>query len=1220
METCRKSIATVLLLLIYLLTLRIGDAVAGRNNTRVENNPKIILEELIISGSGNDTRVTADAVAEDASTIGDQILSLLSKREIRRSERSKQTSSNLDQDTAQSRTVIVDVNDEDSLERLKHAIAKYEPQRITSRKTKRKIVNGAHDVLHAKAAGSTTDLERAYDEVLRNISRRAPELTSSNVGATLNPYLSQTRKNLRKIYIPEATILPAKDDKTQKSGPDADSSYTSPTLKEKKTKKLLKKYLQLNRTVTLPQSSPIEESRLNKEIANKSSTPGRYFELPNGKTKPKNESLSIEPSSNIYSELTEEPENRREWNIQDSSVQTISPFIPQSNNNNSYNAFNVNNLNFPSDTNTVQLLSKYNRIPRPFSVLRSPDSPVIEIPYGKPSPSPASFNRQQVVRSSASVLPLILPTETLFNTPSARRYVAINHLKPEGDSTSLVNTEASPPTSPASERTTFADYDVPYTDIISTTKSPLVTINDQRRISSSDYYAITETPAEQIATRTDSARLIHIPSQTSASYTVQQEKNPQAVRRDGFLPRITAYNNPKDEKSNLNANAGLALYNKFASVYSTNEPNVFNVPRAVTQNYQNFRQPVQSLHAVTSQQVSTPLYATLKPISTPLLKNRPTASAKPALAPYYNSGLLVSQRKEGKKLNDNKINAENVEINESRTADADESNTEVADNENNFGNHKTQINDGTYKSYKTSNEQRDKEDREEEDREDRYQQPKRNYGYQDKYHEYDKDNKDDKNDDKREKYNVRHKDEEEDADETQEDEYVNTEKDEDQPNHGDRYQYNKHKYDRDDSEEEDKQRYDRKKYDKENNRRDEHDHETDVKHKFLSTNKYFDGPQYSDYESREPDEKYRERYDREKLPHNKKNRDEDSEDETFAEDKLIARRSKDELARRQREEYKKKQSKDDKTTQKRKYHRHHQATPRRDSHHEEHKHEEYDETNPKHVREEYRHLRQHVKDDNRRHDSENDNEKTHDHEHGETQEHAHKHEEHHEKKKDGGDHEFEEGGGAEHKEEHHGHDGEKGHKGYKVWHEHEKAEKGHHDKEHASKEYDEKDGEEKKHEEEGGFHKEHHRGEAGKKSAEFGEKGEHKKGHSTHGEHSVHKKDEYEKKTEFFDEFHEDGGVEKHGKHNHEHESKKGGHEKKGHHDAADHEQKYGKEEKHEKGGHHHEHKGHKIDEGHDHHHDHDEKYGKKEGHEHGKKWSFKKGDNGGHAGGGHNR
>jgi len=51
--------------------------------------------------------------------------------------------------------------------------------------------------------------------------------------------------------------------------------------------------------------------------------------------------------------------------------------------------------------------------------------------------------------------------------------------------------------------------------------------------------------------------------------------------------------------------------------------------------------------------------------------------------------------------------------------------------------------------------------------------------------------------------------------------------------------------------------------------------------------------------------------------------------------------------------------------------------------------------------------------------------------------------------------------------------------------------------------------------------------------------------------------DEYEKNTEFFDEFHEDGGVEKHGEHHHDHESEKGGHEKKGHHDGADHEEKF---------------------------------------------------------------
>lgn len=866
------------------------------------------------------------------------------------------------------------------------------------------------DVLQGKPAGSTTDLERTYDEVLRNISRRAPELTSSNVDATLNPYLSPARKNLREIYTAKARLLPANDDEAEKSRPDIDSSHTPPILRDQKSKKLLKKYSQLNRTVTTPQSLSDEESGLNEENADESSTPERYFKVSNRKTKPKNESLSIESPSNIDSEKpTEEPES--EWNVQNSSIQTV---FPQLNNNNSHNVFNVNNLNnlnFPSDTNTIQLLSRYNRMPRPFSVLQASDS-AVGIPYRKPTPSPASFNRQQVVRSSANILPLIVPTETLFDAPAARRYVPIKYVqypKPEGDFTTIVNTETSPVTSPAGDRTTFINYGVPYTDAIGVTKSP---VSDQRRISS-DYHATTENPTKRIIARTDSARSIHVPSQTS--FTLQQEKDPQVVRKNEFLPRITAYNNPDDEKSQLNANAELALYNKFASLYSV--PNVLNVPKAVTQNYQNFKQPVQSLHPVTSQYVSTPSYATLKPISPPMLKIRPIAPTKPALAPYYDSGLFVSQRvEEGKELNDDKKNAENVEIKEPSASDVDE-NTEAPDSKN-FGNHKAQINHGASKSHKTLNEQHKKKNHEEEDTEDYYQQPKLIYDYQDKYYEYDKNSKDDKND-KREKYNVRHednKDEEEEADEKQGDEYVNIDKSEDKRNHG--HQYNKHEYEKDDSEEKEreKQRDDRKKHDKEKNPRDEtDDHETDVKHKFISINKYFDGPRYSDYETRESNEKYR---DRKKLARDKKDRDEDSEDESFAEDQLVARRSKDERARRQREEYEKKQK--DKTTQKRKHH-HHQIIPRRDSH------EQYSETNPKHVREEYR---QHVQGDDRRHDNENADEKTGDHEHGETQEHSetHKHEEHHEKKKDGGNHKFEEGGGSEHKEEHHGHEGDKGHK------------------------------------------------------------------------------------------------------------------------------------------------------------------------------------------------
>ena len=48
--------------------------------------------------------------------------------------------------------------------------------------------------------------------------------------------------------------------------------------------------------------------------------------------------------------------------------------------------------------------------------------------------------------------------------------------------------------------------------------------------------------------------------------------------------------------------------------------------------------------------------------------------------------------------------------------------------------------------------------------------------------------------------------------------------------------------------------------------------------------------------------------------------------------------------------------------------------------------------------------------------------------------------------------------------------------------------------------------------------------------------------------------DEYEKKHDFYDEYHEDGGSEKHGGWHEEHEGKKGGHEKKGHLQSGHHE------------------------------------------------------------------
>ncbi|XP_046431727.1 hornerin-like [Neodiprion fabricii] len=216
-----------------------------------------------------------------------------------------------------------------------------------------------------------------------------------------------------------------------------------------------------------------------------------------------------------------------------------------------------------------------------------------------------------------------------------------------------------------------------------------------------------------------------------------------------------------------------------------------------------------------------------------------------------------------------------------------------------------------------------------------------------------------------------------------------------------------------------------------------------------------------------------------------------------------------------------------------------------------------------------------------------------------------------------GDHKFEKGGGEEHKDHHHESHGQSGEKNYKGHHEYDKGEKGYHDKEKHSGHYAEKKGDEKKHHAESGYHGEHHHGEKGVKEANFGEKGEHQKGHSTKGEHSIHKKDEYEKKTEFFDEFHEDGGNEKHGEFHHEHDLKKGGHEKSSHLDAGEHEVKHGKEHKHDKGHHYHEDKGHKQADGHEAHHKHDDKLGKKESHEEAKKWAFRKGDDGAGGGGG---
>ncbi|KAL0125773.1 hypothetical protein PUN28_004673 [Cardiocondyla obscurior] len=1161
MKTYRKLAATVPLLLIHLLTLQIGDAERDRANISIaRNDPGIVLEEVIITGSGNNTRVIANAVAEDASQLDDEILSLLSKRETRRGERT-----DLDQDAVQSHTTV-NANEEDDLEIMSRVIAKYEPQRLTSRKTKRKIVDSSNGTrgIHGKVVEPITDLERAYAEVLQNISRRTPELSANN--AELKSYLSQTAKQLKQAHVPKVITRPVTNEGAEKSR--SDSSLTFSAL-NKKSKGLPKKYLHLNRTASGFSSAEDSESGEKLFGGKASSTPA--YKAFNGKAKSRNASGS---TSNIYSGPAKKSNSRRKLNIQE-SIRDIDRFIAQLNNSNIIKGNNLKSLNVSNDA--ARLLPRYN-VPRPFSVLQSPNTFVTstDTSYRKPSSTPTGFNHQhQIARSSANVLPLVLPTD-LFSLPPTRRYVPIkrvNHL--EENSTTVVSTEASP-TSPIGERTTLANYDALYTAIIGTTRSPLAAVNSQQNHGSSDYYTITDNPTERSVTRTNFAAT-YPPDQTSASYTAERQKDSPEID-DDVSSRITGYND--DERLNLNENPGVAHYNKFANLYSINMHNVFNTPKAIAQ---EFKQPVQP----SQQQVSTLSYATLKPLAPTLLKVRPIISAQST--PYYDSRLVVSQ--DGQySANGNK----NDEINEQSRG---EDKIGKDDNDNN-GNYETQVDREAYKIYETPNKQREKKNREEK-KEDRYPQQSRNYGFEskDKRYKYDKSgNSSSKNNARLEKSeDVRHEnnDDEEEAEESEESEHVGIEKSKDEDSKIPRHQYNKYEYDTDDDNSDEKQyespRYNHEKYNKPKDRRDKHDYE--------DNNEYqFNKPKY--FESVHNDEDHENRSDKKKLINDKRYKKDqrdrkykESEEESVAEDKPIFK----DLGVYTSEE------RDDEQSSR-----------------EEHATEKH-EPNPTHTSEKYHPRPENDRYDYPRQDSENrdnDKESELDHVHGETQEHEHKHEEHHGKK--GGDHHFEKGGGAEHEEEHHGHEGEKGKKGYKVWHEHEKAEKGHHDKEQASKHYDEKGGEEKKHDEEGGYHEEHNHGEGGKKTSEFAEKGKHKKGHTTHGEHSVHKKDEYEKKTEFFDEFHEDGDVEKHGGHHHNHELKKGGHEKKGHHDGADHEEKYGKEEKFEKGGHHDEHKGHKVEEGDDHHYDHDHKYGKKEGHERGKKWSFKKGDGGGDAGGDH--
>ncbi len=188
-----------------------------------------------------------------------------------------------------------------------------------------------------------------------------------------------------------------------------------------------------------------------------------------------------------------------------------------------------------------------------------------------------------------------------------------------------------------------------------------------------------------------------------------------------------------------------------------------------------------------------------------------------------------------------------------------------------------------------------------------------------------------------------------------------------------------------------------------------------------------------------------------------------------------------------------------------------------------------------------------------------------------------------------------------------GHSGHKGHKGKKFGKKHE---------DHWSKHSNAKGKHSKGHHDSKKYHGDHHKGSKGHKGAKFGKKGHKHKGHVTKGFKNTYHKNEFSKKTKFYDSF-DNGGYHKKfggykghyggskgnkfkggklsgffkggkfgkkhhldkGKHFDEHKGSKGHYEEKG---------SYGHKSEHKKGG-----KGHGH--GHKHH-----GYGHKHGHDHG--------------------
>ncbi|CAH2979943.1 unnamed protein product [Chilo suppressalis] len=200
---------------------------------------------------------------------------------------------------------------------------------------------------------------------------------------------------------------------------------------------------------------------------------------------------------------------------------------------------------------------------------------------------------------------------------------------------------------------------------------------------------------------------------------------------------------------------------------------------------------------------------------------------------------------------------------------------------------------------------------------------------------------------------------------------------------------------------------------------------------------------------------------------------------------------------------------------------------------------------------------------------------------------------------------YKKGGGREYKSEHHEQHEEHGKKAYEGVHKDTKTAKGHHDREDHLGKYSDHDDHKQSHHVESGHYGDHHHEEHGKKHAKYEESGKHSKGHSTKGSHDIHKKDEYEKKVEFFEEEGDSAEEEKHGGYADEKSHKMGGHFGKGKHQEGHHQHHKGDSGHFQKGGHAVGHKGHRASGGHDGHNKNGLAHHHEEGKKSGKKWVY---------------